>query len=141
MTVVIVLPYMTEYRVMLFTRMREFLAPSGVVLHVFAGTPEGKDRARRDESLGLVSRLPQKTFIGGRLRWRDIRLPAQGADLVIMEQAVKNLDTWFELLFHRQRAALWGHGQTITEARSWWVGALQDWMTRRAKWVFARTRQ
>ena len=75
-----------------------------------------------------------------------LRLPAQGSlqsDLVVLEQATKNLDTYLILVLRKilgKPTALWGHGMTITERQGRMQAALQRWMLRRADWFIGYTR-
>ncbi len=141
--VVIVQPYIPQYRVPFFTNLSNELAGRGVELVVAAGQPEGDQAARGDgvELPGLV-RLPERHLgVAGRsLVVRSVRSVVAGADLVILEQARRNIEA-YPLLFGRSSVpvALWGHGRTSTRDTRPWEHRWLDRMTLRADWFFAYT--
>ena len=63
-----------------------------------------------------------------------------GSDLVILEQARRNLEA-YPLLFGRSSVsvALWGHGRTSARETRAWEHRWLDRMTMRADWFFAYT--
>src|SRR5262249_33719344 len=141
--VVVVQPYVAQYRLPFFERLSTVLADAGVELIVAAGNPQADQAARGDgvDMPGLV-RLPERRmgFAGRSVVVRSVRGLVEGADLVVLEQARRNLEA-YPLLYGRSTVpvALWGHGRTSTrETRSWehlWL----DRMTLRADWFLAYT--
>jgi glycosyltransferase involved in cell wall biosynthesis len=141
--VVVVQPYIPQYRVPFFERLATVLADSGVELVIAAGSPEGDQAARGDgvELTGVV-RLPERRLgFGGRsVVVRSLRGLTAGADLVILEQARRNIEA-YPLLFGQSSVpvALWGHGRTSTRDTKTWEHRWLDRMTLRASWFFAYT--
>jgi glycosyltransferase involved in cell wall biosynthesis len=86
---------------------------------------------------------------GGRsLVWQQVHRRVRSADVVVLEQALRNVETY--PLFIRQqwarmtgvvapRVALWGHGRTYTKPVSRLETAAKEALTRRASWFFSYT--
>ncbi|MEE3851349.1 glycosyltransferase [Gordonia sp. LSe1-13] len=67
---------------------------------------------------------------------------AFAADLIIIEHAVKNLESYLILLMARisgKKVAIWGHGHTVTTTVSAFTRSLQRSMARLSDWYFAYT--
>jgi len=145
--VIIVLPYVNTYRVSLLHSLHDELARRRIDLTVTVGAPSGRDHLRSDAAQDYPSvKLKQFQLRLGR-RFVLLRYPPKGwlrADLVILEQAVKNLETYPIILVRKllgKKTALWGHGMTITEAQSSIQRKIQRWMLRTTDWLFAYTEQ
>lgn len=141
--VAIVLPYLNSYRLRFLELLGEELDRKEVALRVFVGSPVGVDVRRSDEALaqGATKKVRQvRLQLGARsLNLRFLPREASQSDLIIMEQATRNIDTWMVLCFRRRKAALWGHGFTITKPQPRLFRILQGIMLRRAHWFFAYT--
>jgi glycosyltransferase involved in cell wall biosynthesis len=103
-------PYLTEYRVPFFEHLEAALAETGIELVVGVG----QDRSTRgDKGTMRVPTILMPDLIGphtgDRLRWRRLRLRQVRPDFVITEFAGKNLESWPLLVSGRRRVALWGH--------------------------------
>lgn len=144
--VVVILPYMNEYRLPVMERLHGELKAIGVRMEVQVGQPVGQDVDRRDAvQTGFVVQLKQGRIpVGSRsVVFKIPRWSAISADLLILEQAVKNIETFALLLIRRlmgKRTAFWGHGATITLPANRKRDFLQAWMVRRADWYFAYTK-
>jgi glycosyltransferase involved in cell wall biosynthesis len=141
--VVIVQPYVPQYRVPCFSKLSEALAKQDVELVVAAGIPEGEQAARGDavDMPGVVHLAERRVGLRGRsVVLRDVRGVIDGADLVILEQARRNIEA-YPLLFGRSdtQVALWGHGRTSTRQTRTWEHLWLDRVTLRADWFFAYT--
>lgn len=143
MRVAIVHPWFPQYRVGFFRQLVEQAELAGIEISIFHGDPPPEWQDRNDGSFAAdFTRLPTRFFrVRGRTLSRKSLKPirAQGPfDLVIVEQAVRNIET-YELLLSRTPLAYWGHGRTYTVR----VGATQErlklWLTRRGLWFFAYT--
>lgn len=142
--VLIVLPYVNHYRVKLLTLLEEQLQLRGVAISVASSSPIGDDLGRQDRATYASEPLKQIVL---RLGTRSLRLRALpkrwfSSDLVIVEHATKNLDTYAILILRRlfgRPTALWGHGATITTRTSRVTRALQRLMVNLASWYFAYT--
>jgi glycosyltransferase involved in cell wall biosynthesis len=143
-TLVVIQPYVPAYRRPFFLALEERLQAMDVDLVVAVGRPSGLQAARRDEAElpDMVRLRERQVSIGSRsISYRQIGDVIAGADLVVLEQARRNLEM-FQLLLgprHGRRVALWGHGRTISREVSRWEHTLLDVMTRRADWFFAYT--
>lgn len=139
-----ILPYVTRYRVRFFELVDEALANSGIEFRVYSGKPVGRDALRRDEHAFASIRLRQLRLpLGNRtLLLRVIPRSVMTADLIVLEQATRNLESYpiaavRNLL--RRPVAQWGHGHTITEPQGRTARFLQRWLMRRSSWFFAYT--
>jgi glycosyltransferase involved in cell wall biosynthesis len=145
--VLVVPPYLPEYRVPFFRQLATHLGRHGITLTVAHGQPIGPLARRRDTGTlpGAVA-LPQRAFRLGRrtLLWRDrLGTLARGCDAVVLEQALHNLEAFPLLARTRLRGGpaicLWGHGATYTHQPTTAERALKDTFTRQADWFFAYT--
>jgi glycosyltransferase involved in cell wall biosynthesis len=143
-TVVIIQQYVPAYRRPFFLALRERLQVADMNLVVAAGRPAVQQAARVDEAdlPGLI-RLEdhQITLTGRSIAYRRIGPVIRGANLIILEQARRNVETYELLLGPRRgrRVALWGHGSTVSREVSRWEHKLLDALTKRADWFFAYT--
>ena len=144
-SVLIVQEYVPEYRRGFFEQLAAALDSGGVHLRVAVGAPSDELGARHDEAqaLPMVVTVPTRTVS---IRRRSValrRLSAltADADLVIVDQAIRHLETY--PLLARQRwgplAALWGHGRRRVKEASFLERLLERRMTRAAHWFFAYT--
>lgn len=144
-TVAVLLPYVNGYRAPFLEALRQHLASSGVELMVFTGRQVGREAGVGDRVYSdAYIQLPQVTL---RLRRRvlSLRLPSRSliaADLVVLEQATRNLESYLIILLRslaRRPVAQWGHGYTITETQSRFQCGVQSWMMKRSSYFFAYT--
>ena len=145
----IVQPYIAEYRAPLYPLLKEQLHEQQIELSVAASTPTPTNGARLDDTGPVHVDVPLTertlTVAGRRLVRRRIRpvLAQIKPDLIIAEQAVKNLET-FQLLIRgvsstAPRVALWGQGIDDDASDSGLVATVRSTFTRRADWFFAYT--
>lgn len=142
-------PYVPAYRVPLFEKLKELLAAEGIQLAIAAAEPSGKDLKRGDdrtlEGADFNLRSRQFTAFGKSVLYRDLaRINREfQPDLLIVEQAIKNVESWFPLIKQgprqRMRVAMWGHGKSYSTSQSPLEAELKQWLTRRADWFFAYT--
>jgi glycosyltransferase involved in cell wall biosynthesis len=142
---VIIQPYVPKYRVPLFEEMQKLLAIQGVTLTIMYGS-QLKDRQGVNDGIEFAGgRKLRQLYLGFQAKGLVFRLAPLRAftcDLLILEQATKNLESY--LLFTirrvlRKRTCLWGHGYTITKRQSKLQLRLQAWMMVRSHWLFAYT--
>ncbi|MEW2610676.1 glycosyltransferase family 4 protein [Streptomyces sp. NPDC047880] len=150
--IVIVQPYVPSYRTGFFERLGSDLRTEGCTLDVLHGPPPPSHVARQDSShcSGAIQVPVRRLGVpGGRsLVWQQVYRRAASADVVVLEQALRNLEA-YPLLLRQQlarmtggrtpRVALWGHGRTYTKPVSRVETAAKDALTRRASWFFAYT--
>lgn len=144
MRVAIIHPWLPQYRVRFFQDLISRGHERGVEINVFYGTtpPEWKGRNDTSSTPGFT-RLNTRFWSVG--RGRTVNLKDLGMinkfgsnDLVIVEQAVRNLETYL-LLIRRKPLAFWGHGRTFTKQVSQRQDSLKQWLTRCGSWFFAYT--
>ncbi len=143
--VVILQEYIPAYRAPFFRGLRVAAAAAGIDLVIAAGEPGGELVRRGDAvTLDFAREVRQREWrlFGRRLVLRDVRETIAGADLVILEQARRNIDAYRLLGGRRKpglRVALWGHGRDYTKHTGRLDRAVQGWLTSRADWFFAYT--
>jgi glycosyltransferase involved in cell wall biosynthesis len=149
--IVVVQPYVPSYRTPFYDRAHALLAAEDVTLEVLHGAPPPDQSARRDAATCVSARRVPARWLplpGGRsLAVHRVQHMVATADVVVLEQALRNLETYPLLLKqyvgrargHRPRVAFWGHGRTYTKPVSRLEAIAKDTLTRRADWFFAYT--
>ncbi|WP_063611407.1 glycosyltransferase family 4 protein [Streptomyces sp. 142MFCol3.1] len=149
--VVVVQPYVPSYRTSFFDHLHAQLADEGVALEVLHGAAPPQQADRKDAaSCACAIQVPTRRLPvpGGRsLLWRRVHRRAALADLVVLEQALHNLEAYPLLLRQLTRrrlgggpaVAFWGHGRTYTKAPSRAEAAVKGALTRAGSWFFAYT--
>lgn len=146
MRVAIIHPWFPQYRKPFFDELVKLGKAKNIDIEIFHGSPPPEWKERGDsvshpDATALRTHFfsfGRKNFVFKSLNelWRR---PAY--DVLVLEQAVRNLETYL-LMLHRRNAALafWGHGRTYTQP----VGKLQERiksiMTNRADWFFSYTK-
>jgi glycosyltransferase involved in cell wall biosynthesis len=143
MRVAIIHPWFPQYRIGFFEKLVARGELEGIEFQIYHGDapPEWKDR--NDSGLSeSFTRLPTRffTFRGRTLNYKSLAPIAtqKPLDLIIVEQAVRNLET-YQLLIGRAPVAFWGHGKTYTVAIGAGQERVKQWLTRRGRWFFAYT--
>jgi glycosyltransferase involved in cell wall biosynthesis len=142
--VAIIQPAVPLYRVPFFTRLMAAAEEEGIDIDVFGGETPTEIRARGDSSdaafVGVLSTHELK-FRGRSLFYKSTDPVRRGGyDLVILEHAIRNIET-YELLvrLRGRRVAFWGHGRTYTKKISPRQASFKYWLARRATWFFGYT--
>lgn len=139
------IPYLNTYRAPFFDLLSDALVAEHIHTEVFVGHQAGEERGRNDvAATGSVTALRQFSLpLGGRsLILRFVPMRIFTCDLVVLEHAPRNLESYPILLFRRlmrKRTAIWGHGHTITKSQSAFNRRIQAWMLRNSDWLFAYT--
>jgi len=135
--------YLPQYRVRLFELLREKSQSLGIDLVVAAGQPNSVQKRPGDTvDLDWVVPIHQREYrvLGRRLTVRSTRRLVDGADLVVMGQARRNLDLYWTLLRPgRPVVALWGHGADRVKKTSASEATLSRWLLAKSDWFFAYT--
>lgn len=144
-TVAIVHPWFPQYRAPFFEGLIENQKRSNTNIHVFYGAPPPEWEERGDSlTTSYATELPTRFIrLGGKsLSSKRLSPLFHGPhyDLVILEQAVRNLET-YRLLASRyaNRLAFWGHGKSYTLAVSTAQERAKRLLTNRGKWFFGYT--
>lgn len=144
MKIAIIHPWLPQYRLEFFELLVSKSAQLGIQVDIFYGSPPPELRDRNDSTRSQVAtELPTKYIkvAGQYLNYKSIQKlrPFRQYDLIILEQGVRNLETYLLLLSGHGRVALWGHGRTYTKQ----VPKVQEWVkeriTRKATHFFAYT--
>ncbi|MBG6214249.1 glycosyltransferase involved in cell wall biosynthesis [Cryobacterium sp. CAN_C3] len=143
--VVILQEYIPTYRVPFYQALRTRAAEEQVDLVVACGRPSETQNLRADS--GTVSfvqffRQREVSLWGRRVVLRRVAEAIRGADLVVLEQARRNLDSYWLLGPARRRkplVALWGHGRDYTRPTGNLDRRVRQWLTSRSDWFFAYT--
>lgn len=142
--VVILQEYVPKYREAFFEQLIELGRRNDIIITIAAGQPERSQSRRGDlsqEGFWLPVKQRELRIAGKRIVLRRIGRTIKNADLVILEQARRNLDAYRLLLRRRPniKVALWGHGKDYVKATSKLDNALQAFLTKRCDWFFAYT--
>jgi glycosyltransferase involved in cell wall biosynthesis len=142
--VVILQEYVPQYRVPFFLRLIELGAENGINIQIAAGTANRKQYQRRDGSPAefVIPIFQREISIGTiRLVLRCVQPVIDSANLVIIEQARRNIDAYWLLLspWRRQKIALWGHGRDLVGNASWMKRQIMSKLTKASNWFFAYT--
>jgi glycosyltransferase involved in cell wall biosynthesis len=144
-TVTVLHPWMPQYRVSFFVRLVDALRNDGISLQVLHGSPPPDVSARRDAlDVPWARELPTQFIrVGGRdLAYHRLRNIARGSSLLILEQAIRNLETYpllLRALLGGPNVAFWGHGRTYTKHHGTAEERVKQWLTKRGCWFFAYT--
>ena len=144
--VVVIHPFVQAYRAGLYRALADRLADEGRELVVVWNTQSPRLAARGDSIEAPWTRKVTVRWVSVGSRELVCRrlggLTLDADDLVIVEQAVKNLETFPLLLSARRggsRVAMWGHGRSYSVPQPAPLAALKQWLTRRSDWFFAYT--
>jgi glycosyltransferase involved in cell wall biosynthesis len=142
-TLLLIQPTVARYRESLFAQLGDRLAENNISLYIATG---GYDRpARQDHGSVHQSRaVPTQTLsvAGVRLVRRRWRQACPSPDLVLVEQAMKNLDAYPLLLRRRfggPGVAIWGQGRSYSEPQGPLAASAKQFLTRQGQWFFAYT--
>lgn len=139
-------PWLPQYRQKFFGELIDAGRNRQIEFDIFYGAtpPEWQQRGDSVQMPGCTElstrhyRVGSRTFSSksiGQLR------PYRDYDLIIVEHAIRNIETYKLLasIRSRRRVAMWGHGKNYTVQRSKLEERLKLHLTRRSKWFFAYT--
>lgn len=143
--VTILQPYIAQYRSKFIQNLIRIAEENNIDLEILAGLPNG-DQAKRNDNYSVegVTKLRQFeiNLFGRRLTFRLIPLRVFSSDLIIWEQARRNIDAYCLLVPRRLRpfrGALWGHGADYMGSSSRIDEWLRRLLTKNADWFFSYT--
>jgi len=147
----IVQPYIPEYRVPLFRLMKHALEQQGIEMKIAAAvsTKNNVDRGdMSDESeIDFVLKTRSITVRGRDIQFRRLApvVREYKPDFVIAEQVVKNIEIYpivlRRLLGSHLRLAFWGQGRSFSESQPPWLASMKQMLTKRGDWFFAYTQE
>lgn len=140
--VIIVQPYLPEYRWPVFEAVTASLAANDVALTILVGSARGPERDRGDQrcsGIGAPVRTFQAGLRGRSVRYKPVQRAAWGADLVISELGSGALESYLFSLRPGVKHAVWGHVYSATTVPNRLDAALERVLMRRAERVFAYT--
>ncbi len=118
-TVVFVERHINHFRVPFYEGLRNALARDGVRVRVLTGESTPAEIAKGDRAtLPWAEKIQTRFFFGDRICWAPIRAGLGRGDLLVVEQANRNIYNLWEL--HRPRThavAFWGHGRNMQSDR------------------------
>lgn len=144
--VAIVHPWLPQYRIAFFDYLVQACAARNISVDIYYGETPPEWRARGDSgSTAVATKLKTKFLkVGSRsLIYRSAGRVYQSGpyDLVVFEQAIRNLETYLLLLarWRLRKVAFWGHGRTYTISKSRFEERFKRWLTHKGCWFFAYT--
>jgi glycosyltransferase involved in cell wall biosynthesis len=143
--VAVIHPWMPQYRVPFFLAAKTQLAAAGCALNILYGDAPPGSASRGDAVAPTWAKeLPtQRLRLGSRtLLHHSARQEVSSASLVIVEHAIRNIETYPMLMtqrLHKRRVAFWGHGKGFTKADTGIEGRMKDSLLRAGSWYFSYT--
>lgn len=141
--VLIVQPYVPQYRVALFEKLERRLSERDLRLEVCAAMPTGPQAARSDNTdvLPFQRTVRSRSISFGS---RSVRVKRLGStptevDLVIAELGSGVLENYLLALRPSVKFATWGHGFAAVSAINWLDTRLERWQLRHSRRYFAYT--
>lgn len=135
--VVIIQQFLPHYRIKFFQLLREELRRHQIDLVLIHGSDNPKNLIASPLEWAIT--VPTRKFAG--FVWLNVYRHARHADLVIMEQVVKNIHTYTYFLGHclgRTRMAFWGHGKNFQARHGDSLAErVKRWLSKRVDWWFA----
>ena len=134
MRLLVLQPYLPDYRVPLFDEISRLCELTGDQLRVVHGDPAADQRLRGDSATAAWAirrtRHEVRTPLGGAY-WRRVRKLAALADVTVTELDAGNLDAWY-LGLSGSPLVLWGHGRAYVNEPSRLSESLQIRLARLA---------
>ncbi|WP_177212724.1 glycosyltransferase family 4 protein [Geodermatophilus ruber] len=138
---------MPAYRVEFFESLKADLERQGIQVDIITGAPPPEWKERGDSVVTDAVRITRtySPSIRGRALLLKVLprevLTSGRYDLIVVEHAVRNLETYclLALPWTRRKVAWWGHGRTYTKPESNYVTVAKRWLARQGVWFFAYT--
>lgn len=144
--VIVVPPLVPEYRKGLYDRLANQLADQNIEFTVVENSPAPRLAARADTiSADWTLKVPCRwvRFMGRDVAIRDLSaLKLREGDYIVVEQALKNLETYPLLARARStgyKVAMWGHGSTYSTPQAAPLRSIKSRFTNKADWFFSYT--
>ena len=135
-----------QYRVDFHNGLKQALESEGIEYQLIYGKANKSEQKKRDEvdiEWGIKINNKRIKVLGVELLWQPCLKTIRTSDMVIIEQANKNLINYFLLLkriFSRQIIAFWGHGINRQRERNSFANKLKKIYLNKCDWWFAYTK-
>jgi glycosyltransferase involved in cell wall biosynthesis len=145
MKVLIVQRALPQYRVDFYNGLRDQLASKGIELTLVYGKLKNKDSLKKDEvDIEWATYVDSKIFtlLGVELYWQPCLSILNGQQMVIVEQANKNLINYilmFRRFFSSMKLGYWGHGRNMQADANALGNRFKKFFTNKCDWWFAYT--
>ena len=142
-SIVVLNPYLPQYRVKFFSVLDDYLSKAGSSFWLVTGNPEKRFLLRRDISTApfhvTVPKVALALF-GHTIRYLRAGKFTKNATAVVYEYSITNLNSWKAVLFRqRHKVILWGHGPGYLSGNGLIRRKLEVFMARRADRVLLYT--
>ncbi len=142
--VAIIHPWLPQYRVPFFEELKILCDGAGIELDVFYGAPPPEWKGRNDSATSsTASLLPTRfiPFLGRHFIYKSLKPLGRLSDydLIIVEQAIRNLESYALLIRARKRIAFWGHGKSYSGKKNFLEEMLKTSITNLGSWFFGYT--
>jgi len=146
-TVAIIQTTIKQYRLPFFQRLAESLSKHDITLRVVYGQPTEAECSKGDEAAiapptGIT--VKNRWLMGERLLYQPVHRHIKKADLVVVEQANRNLANYRLLadsLRGRHKFAFWGHGWDHQSTQQGFSARLKRRMLNLPNWWFSYTEE
>ncbi|MES2731080.1 MAG: glycosyltransferase family 4 protein [Bacteroidota bacterium] len=134
-----------HYRVLVYNELRKKLANNGIELTLVYGKLKNENASKKDEvDIEWATYLESKVFTikNIELYWQPCLSFIKGKDMVIVEQANKNLINYILLLtrlVYKQKLAYWGHGRNMQISKNAFFNRFKSYFITICDWWFAYT--
>lgn len=134
-----------QYRVDFWNRLKVNLEKHGIELTLLYGKFKNENALKNDEAeLEWATFVPNHTYriANIELNWQTCLPYLKGKDLIIVEQANRNLINYFlhfKRLFSSQKLAYWGHGRNQQINKHSVRNKFKNFFITRCDWWFAYT--
>lgn len=117
--VAIIHPWFPQYREALFREIVRVGQDRGVQVDIYHGEVPPDWKARGDESRLNISQQLHTRFVksGGKyIVWKSLKRlrPIDQYDLIVLEHAVRNVESYLVMIRMKGKFAFWGHGRSYT---------------------------
>lgn len=147
--VLLIQPYVPQYRVPLFRLMKRSLKEQNIELRIAAAQPHGEQLLRDDAAseIELDYKLDSKTVTAGKfelnIRYVSSVLRDFQPEFIIAEQAIKNIENFYLLIRKNLKPsyqfAFWGHGRSFSNQQHQFLAEVKSKLTNQVDWFFAYT--
>lgn len=136
---------LAQYRMDFWNQLKTKLEQNGIALTLLYGKFNNENALKNDEvALNWATYVPNKSFQlnGHELNWQACLPFLKGHDMIIVEQANRNLINYvlnFRRFFTKQKLAYWGHGRNMQVDKNDIRNKFKRLFINQCDWWFAYT--